>query len=138
MVEKMIHQAIIHIAKEDFLPLFKDTFFKVFTVKNIQSGFRGAGLVPFNPESVISELDMRLQTPMPLHSSEIDTLPWVSKTLSNPIEANSQSIFLKKRVSEHQNSSPTSILAAIDHFAKGIKMIMHKLALVEAECQELA
>lgn len=39
MVEKMMRQAITHIAKEDFLPLFKDTFFKVFTVKNIQSGF---------------------------------------------------------------------------------------------------
>jgi hypothetical protein len=44
---------------------------------------------------------------------------------------------LKKRVSKHQNSSPTNILAAINHFAKNTKIIMHKLALIEAECTKL-
>jgi hypothetical protein len=96
-----------------------------------------AGLVPFDPESVISKLNIKLRTPTPPRSPEMDGALCVSKTPLNPIEAHSQSIFLKKRVSEHQNSFPTSILAAVDHLAKGTKMIMHKLALVEAECAEL-
>lgn len=137
IVEKMMRRSLTHITKEDFLPLFKDTFFEVFTQTNIRAGFRGAGLVPFDPESVISKLVVRLRTPTPPGSSRTNADPWVSKTPSNPIEAYSQSAFLKKRVAEHQNSSPTSILAAVDHFAKGTKMIMHKLALVEAECAEL-
>jgi hypothetical protein len=137
MVEKIMRRSLTHIAKEDFLPLFKNTHFEVFTHKNIQAGFLGAGLVPFDPESLVSKLDVRLRTPTPPGSSGMDAVPWVSKTPSNPTEAHSQSTFLKKRVSEHQNSSPTSILAAVNHFAKGTKIIMHKLALVEAECAEL-
>jgi hypothetical protein len=137
MVEKMMRRLLTHIAKEDFLPFFKNTFVEVFIHKNIQSGFRGAGIVPFDPESVVSKLDVRLRTPTPPGSSEMDAALWVSKMPSNPTEAHSQSIFLKKRVFEYQDSSPTSILAAIDHFAKGTKMIMHKLALVETECAEL-
>jgi hypothetical protein len=62
---------------------------------------------------------------------------WVLKTPSNPTEAHSQSTFLKKRIFVHQGSSPTSILAAIDYFAKGTKIIMHKLALIKAKCAEL-
>jgi hypothetical protein len=95
LVEKMMRRSLTHIAKEDFLPLFKDTFLEVFTSKNIQSGFRGSGLVPFNPEVVISKLDVRLQTPTPISSPQIEARPWVSKTPQNPIEAHSQSTFLK-------------------------------------------
>jgi hypothetical protein len=47
MVEKMMRRSLTHIAKENFLPLFKDTFFEVFIHKNIQAGFWGAGLVFF-------------------------------------------------------------------------------------------
>jgi hypothetical protein len=137
MVEKMMRRSLTHIAKEDFLLPFKNTFFEVFIHKNIQAGFRGAGLVPFAPESVISKLDVKLRTPTLPRSPEMDAALWVSKTPSNPIEAHLQSTFMKKRVFEHQNSSPTSILAAVDHLAKGTKLIMHKLALVEAECAEL-
>jgi hypothetical protein len=137
MVEKMMRRSLTHIAKEDFLPFFKNTFFEVFTYKNIQAGFRGAAFVPFDPESVILKLDVKLRTPTPPRFPEMDAALWVSKTPSNPIEAHSQSTFLKKKVSKHQNSSPISILAAVNHLAKGTKMIMHKLALVEAECAEL-
>jgi hypothetical protein len=72
MVEKMMRRSLIYIAKEDFLPFFKNTFFEVFTHKNIQSGFKEAGIVPFDPESVISKLDVRLRTPTPPGSSEMD------------------------------------------------------------------
>jgi hypothetical protein len=137
MMEKMMRRLLTYITKENFLPFFKNTFFEVFTYKNIQSGFREVGIVPFDSESVILKLDVKLRTPTPPGSSKIDAAFRVSKTPSNPTEARSQSAFLKKRVFEHQGSSPTNILAAIDHFAKSTKMIMHKLAFVEAEYAEL-
>jgi hypothetical protein len=137
MMEKIMRRSLIYIAKENFLPLFKNKFFEVFIYKNIQAGFRGAGLVPFDPESVISKLNVKLRTPTPPRSPEMNAALWVSKTPLNPKEAHSQSTFLKKRVSKHQNSSPTSILAAVDHLAKGTKMIIHKLAFIKAKCAEL-
>jgi hypothetical protein len=87
MVEKMMRRLLIYIAKENFLPFFKNTFFEVFIYKNIQAGFRGAELIPFDLESVISKLDVKLRTPTPLRSPEMDAAFWVSKTSSNPIKA---------------------------------------------------
>jgi ABC-type transporter Mla subunit MlaD len=49
----------------------------------------------------------------------------------------SQSTFIKTRISRHQNSSPTSIYAAVDQFTKGASQIMHQLALLKAENQNL-
>jgi hypothetical protein len=36
------------------------------TEKNIKGGFRRAGLVPLDPESVVSKLDVQLWTPTPV------------------------------------------------------------------------
>ncbi|KAJ8106366.1 hypothetical protein OPT61_g9585 [Boeremia exigua] len=52
-----------YISKERFLPVFKTALLQSFTTENIQAGFRGAGLVPHNPQAVISKLDVVLQTP---------------------------------------------------------------------------
>lgn len=38
------------------------------TESNIQGGFRGAGLVPFNPESVLLKLDLMIRTLIPSNS----------------------------------------------------------------------
>jgi hypothetical protein len=102
------------------------------TCDNIRGGFRGAGLVPFDPEKVISELDIRLKTPTPLNSRPGSAHAWVSKTPNNPIEASSQTTLIKTRIAQHQNSSPTALLAAVDQFAKGTSKIMHKMALMQA------
>jgi len=69
---------------------------------------------------------------MPERFPETPT-PWVSKTPNNPIEASSQSEFIKKQIAQHQNSSPTSIYDAIDRFSKGSLGIMHQIALLKSE-----
>jgi hypothetical protein len=54
---------ITYITKLEFLPCFKGAFDATITKANIQEGFQGAGLVPFNPETMISKLNVRLRTP---------------------------------------------------------------------------
>jgi hypothetical protein len=54
------------IKKEAFLPAFKAAFKKAITKDNIYTGFRGARLVPYNPEAVISKLNVVLYTLTPL------------------------------------------------------------------------
>ncbi|KFY28991.1 hypothetical protein V491_00233 [Pseudogymnoascus sp. VKM F-3775] len=110
-------------------PAFHAAFNIAMTESNIQGGFRGAGLLPFDPERVISALDLKLKTPTPQSSCLGTSQPWVSQTPNNPIEASSQSTFIKNRIAHHQNSSPTSIYAAVDQFTKGASQIMHQLAL---------
>ncbi|KAK1917292.1 hypothetical protein P3342_000005 [Pyrenophora teres f. teres] len=44
-----------YISKETFLPAFKSAFERTFTKENIQAGFRGASLVPHDPQAVLSK-----------------------------------------------------------------------------------
>ncbi|KFY28156.1 hypothetical protein V491_00608 [Pseudogymnoascus sp. VKM F-3775] len=107
------------------------------TESNIRAGFNAAGLVPLSPDIVISKLDMKLQTLTPSRPPIQESLPWASRTPNNPIEATSQSEFIKSQIAKHQNSSPISIYDAIDQFSKGAHGIIHWMALLQAEVTEL-
>ena len=48
-IEKRVRAGTTHISKEDFFPAFLAAFWQTITVQNVQAGFRGAGLVPYNP-----------------------------------------------------------------------------------------
>ncbi len=136
-IEGLMKGHVTHIAKTDFLPAFFAAFQAAMTENNIKGAFRGAGLVPFDPDSVLSRLDVKLRTPSPVEGAiELPNL-WVPKTPNNPTEATSQTDYIKRRISRHQGSSPSSILAAIDQFAKGARGIMHKMALFKAEVESL-
>ena len=60
-----MRNCITHITKIEFLPYFITAFKAAITESNILGGFRGAGLVPLDPETVISKLDVKLRTPSP-------------------------------------------------------------------------
>ena len=136
-IEGLMRAGITHITKADFLPAFHAAFKASITEKNIQGAFRGAGLVPFNPQSVLSRLDVRLRTPSPVEAAHELPKPWVPKTPNNPTEATSQTDYIKKRISCHQGSSPTSILVAVDQITKGTCGIMHRMALLKVENEQL-
>ncbi|KAL2126360.1 hypothetical protein VTI74DRAFT_1127 [Chaetomium olivicolor] len=128
---------ISYVSKLKFLYGFREAFFASMTEKNIQGGFAGAGLVPYNPGRVLSKLDIQLRTPTPPNSPLATTQPWVFQTPHNPREAEPQSTLIKTRIASHQNSSPTSMLAAVDQLAKGTMAVMHQVALLQAEVSTL-
>jgi len=133
-IEKLMRAHITHISKEDFFPAFYTAFCTTMTKSNAQAGFQATGLVPYNPGYVISQLDVRLRTPTPS-----PTLPmtWEPKTPSNAFELQSQSTYLKDRVVQHQNSSPTTILQGIDQAIKGAISHVHELTLLREEITTL-
>ena len=61
----LIRNRIHYINKLSFLPAFKAAFKRAFIKDNICLSFRGAGLVPFNLEVVLSKLSIKLRTPTP-------------------------------------------------------------------------
>jgi hypothetical protein len=136
-IENKMRAGTTHISKEDFFPAFFAAFKKAMIKENILGGFRGAGLMPHNPEAVISKLDVKFKTPTPPGTSSSSQDPWTSQTPTTTREASSQSKLLKDRISRHQGSSPTSILDGIDHLAKGAQMVMTRMALLEAEVKAL-
>ncbi|OAQ57671.2 DDE superfamily endonuclease [Pochonia chlamydosporia 170] len=68
-IEGLMRAHITHITQADFFPAFCTAFKAAMTKENIQGAFRGAGLVPFNPNSVLSRLDVRLRTPTPVEEA---------------------------------------------------------------------
>ncbi|KAJ8109127.1 hypothetical protein OPT61_g7684 [Boeremia exigua] len=131
----LMRNQITHLTKSEFLPYFKAAYNAVFTASNIKGGFRGAGLVPFDPERVISALDVKLRTlspPLPTNN-----VPWQSQTPSNTLEFGSQSTLVKSRIQRHIDSSPTSIVKAFEKVLKGAAIIAHKLVLAQREISRL-
>ncbi len=60
-IEHFIKAHINHISKVEFFIAFKAAYKQSITVQNSQASFRGASLVPYDPEVVISKLDVNLQ-----------------------------------------------------------------------------
>jgi hypothetical protein len=118
--QNLMRSHICHITKLEFLPCSKAAFDAAITSNNILGGFRGAGLAPFDPEAFISKLDVRPRTPSP---PSISNSPWQSQTPSNTLEFGSQSRLIRERIQRHVNSSPTSMVNALENLSKGAERI---------------
>ena len=136
-IENLVRSRITYIAKESFIPAFIEAFRATMTKENIQGGFRGAGLVPYDPEVVISKLDIKLSTPIPENSRPSTSHSWVSKTPQTTKDASSQTTLIKEKIVRHQGSSPTPILEAMDLFAKGTAKVMQENILLKTEVERL-
>ncbi|EFQ95328.1 hypothetical protein PTT_06708 [Pyrenophora teres f. teres 0-1] len=123
-----------HISKEAFLPAFEKAFNKAVTKENICASFRGARLVPYNPEAVLSKLEVKLRTPTP--ATPKDT-PWEAKTPSNVRELEAQSTLIRDRVRHHKDSSPAAIIEEIDQLKKGAAVIMHSAVIMRDRLKQL-
>ncbi|KAF4417492.1 hypothetical protein FACUT_12155 [Fusarium acutatum] len=95
-IEQLIRRSITHISKTEFFPAFYAAFQLTMTESNIKGGFRGAGLAPFDPEAVISKLDVQLQTPTPAEEEAQQAQSWTSRTPRTVLEAGSQSEYLQR------------------------------------------
>jgi hypothetical protein len=100
-IETFIKAYINYITKVEFFLAFRAVYIESITVQNAQARFRGAGLVPFNPQAVISKLDIKLRTLTPTRPPSADTDPWVSQTPHNPAEALSKIVLVKDRIARH-------------------------------------
>lgn len=136
-IERLIRRSITHVKKTDFFLAFYVAFQATITEKNIKGGFRGAGLAPFNPEYVISKLNVQIRTPTPPQEVIEPSTPWTSRTPKTILETQSHSKYLQRRIRNHKSSSPESIIEAVKYFEKGQSILLHKIALQEAEIREL-
>jgi hypothetical protein len=59
-IKVLIKAYIYYITKVEFFITFKTVYPQLIIIQNTQARFRGAGLVFFNPQAVISKLDMKL------------------------------------------------------------------------------
>jgi hypothetical protein len=77
-IEYFIKVYINYITKVEFFLAFKAAYFAAMIESNNKGGFRGIGLVPFDPEAMISKLDIKLRTPTLTSPPSVATDPWFS------------------------------------------------------------
>jgi hypothetical protein len=136
-IEEFIKARIHHIIKVEFFLAFKQTYQQSITIANSQAEFRGAGLIPFLPETVLRRLDVKLRTPTPTGPLSADADPWVSQTPHNPTDALSQTTLIRDRIARHQGSSLIPLFQTVAALAKGTERLAHELTLVNAELRTL-
>ncbi|KAJ6255929.1 hypothetical protein Dda_9219 [Drechslerella dactyloides] len=135
-VEALMRAHINHISKLEFLSGFHKAHTAALIPKNIRSSFAGAGIVPYDPDRVLLKLDVQLPVATPVNSrpgTAHAVATWTTKTPLNPSEISLQAGLIKNQITRHQDTSPTSMLAAVDQLSKGAQTIMHQMALIRAE-----
>jgi hypothetical protein len=126
-ISALARNHIYHINKETFLPAFKAAYEQTFTEENARAGFRGAGLVPFNPEAVLSKLNVRLRTPTP---PQRDDAAWEAKTPRNAKELEAQTTLIRQRMQRRPGSPASSLDEQVRQLSKGAQQIAHNMVLL--------
>ena len=133
LVQQLARDGIFHIDKGDFLGMYKHARRAIHSEQNILSGFRATGLIPFNPERVLSVLTIT-KTPSPPPSSHgQNSLPWTSETPKNPAQIDKQ-MQLVQNAYERASRSPTEPMAKV---AKSAAVAWNMVALQTQKIAEL-
>jgi hypothetical protein len=131
LIEQRMRVGINHIDKLDFLTAFPQARAEAYKSTTIQSAFAAAGLVPYNPDRVISQLNIKLRTPTPPGSS---SSAWSPKTPYNPKQLTRQASSIKRSI-ERRSRSP--INSALNQLIKGCELAMHGAAVLTKENYDL-
>jgi hypothetical protein len=129
-ISALARNHIHHISKETFLLAFKAAYEHTFTEENARAGFRGAGLVLFNLDAVLSKLDVRLRTPTPPRR---DDAAWEARTPRNAKELEAQTTLIRQRMQRRPGSSASSLDEQVQQLSKGAQQIAHNMVLLQEE-----
>jgi hypothetical protein len=135
-IEDLMRVGVNYIDKSDFLPAYLTARTEALTSDTVRNGFAATGLVPYDPERVLSKLNSYLRTPTP-PPPMTERAPWVPETPHNIQELESQAKaigdFIQRRTAG--SSSPTD--HAVRQLVKGCQMAMHSAVLLADENKRL-
>ena len=132
-VQKLARHGIHHIDKEDFLSIYIKARTSVFIEQTIKNGFLATGLVPADPERVLSSLTVvNHKTPSPPTTPQEAT--WTSETPHTIIQLEKQARLIKELL-QRQSQSPSS--RAVNQLIKGCQIAMHSAVVLAQENKQL-
>ncbi|KKA17135.1 Transposase [Rasamsonia emersonii CBS 393.64] len=127
-----------HIDKLDFLEAYPKARTEAFKSENIKNGFAATGLVPFQPDRVLLQLNIQLKTPTP-PGSRAGTIPtnWVPETPHNIVELQHQAATIKALLKRRTQSPPSPTNAALNQLIKGCQLAMNSAVILAKENHDL-
>ena len=137
-IEGYMRNGVNHIDKQDFLEAYYTARTETMNSANIHSSFAATGLVPYDPERVLSKLHTQLKTPTPPSSSHGTKLaPWVPETPHNTAQLELQSKAIKDYIKRRTKSPPSPTDLALTQLVKGCQMAMNSAVLLAEENKQL-
>jgi hypothetical protein len=133
-IESKMRARSNHVNKLDFLEAYPSARIEVFKPETIKNSFAAAGLVPYDPNRVLSKLDILLRTPTPPLSRGSD---WSPKTPSNYVQLQKQASSIKALLKERSKSPPSPLNSAINQVLKACQITMQSAAILEKEVSDL-
>jgi hypothetical protein len=96
-----------HIDKPDFLTAYVSVREESMAINTVRSGFAATGLVPYDPERVLSKLNTQLRTPIPPPISPVEQSHWAPETPHDIAQLELQAKVIKGYLSRRTNSPPS-------------------------------
>jgi DDE superfamily endonuclease/Tc5 transposase DNA-binding domain/helix-turn-helix, Psq domain len=135
-IEGYMRNGVNHIDKPDFLCAFYAARTEAMTLANIQSSFAATGLVPHNPERVLSKLHTQLKTPTPPSTSHANNAP--ASTQAWAFETPHDTAQLARQANAIQRTAlPTPTNRALAQLVKGCQLAMNSAVLLAEENRQL-
>jgi hypothetical protein len=136
-IEGYMRNGVNHIDKQDFLEAYYIAHTETMNSANIYSSFAATGVVPYDPERVLSKLNTQLQTPTPPPPSSIEQGPWVPETPHNSTQLELQSKAIKGFLRRRTKSPPSPTDLALNQLVKGCQIAMNSAVLLAEENRQL-
>ena len=136
-IEELMRLGVSHIDKTDFLTAYTTTRQETFTYANIRNGFQATGLLPYNPDYVLSKLNTQLRTPTPPPAPSNEPSPWAPETPHNVHELQRQATAIKGFIEGRTRGSSSPTDQAIRQLVKGCQLAMHSAVILADENRKL-
>ncbi len=137
LVERQMGLGVNHVDKVDFLQLYQHARAETITSSNACSGFAATGIVPFNPDRVLSGLLAKFRTPTPPLPPAANIVP-TAETPHNITQLQAQTKLLKHYLRRRTQSPPSPSDRALAQLVKGCEIAMHSAVLLASENERLA
>jgi hypothetical protein len=134
-IENRMRLGINHISKDEFLPAYYQAHIQAITEKNVRSSFLATGLVPFDPERVLSRLNPIVRTPSPVPTEGSSS--WESKTPQTLKDIKRQGKHIQEQRRLRTNTSRSPSDTAFQQLLKGFEVAVHERAILQAEVAAL-
>lgn len=138
-IENRIRLGLHHVDKNDFLAMLLSVRLQTYSIQNIKAGFAQSGIVPYDRQKVLSQLQITIHetTPTPSRPSTSSSRIWSPKAPHNPRTLAKQAKSIKKllNITNLESNSPSS--RALDRLIKGSLITMHNAAILTRENHNL-
>ncbi len=134
-VERLMRLGVNHIDKEEFLSLYQQVRSACLHEKNIRSGFAATGLVPYNPDRVLSRLHVQFRTPITRLPPPEG--PWAAETPHNTLELQRQTELIKQYRKRRTYIPPSPTERALNQLVRGCELAMNSAAMLASDNAQL-